>query len=171
MTEISQELPEGIVTWHWDGDQLRADRTGQPAAPSDEPLVYVSQLPAIQTQVQAPLEAQIERLKHGGEPDISPGDVIDAKPDGTITLDDGITTWNPARATAFLIEQAQAQVLAGVKERLEKLPRFDCEEEEGSDYYRTRSAVMVEYDDGSNGDWIRRVDALATLNPNEEEGQ
>jgi hypothetical protein len=52
------------------------------------------------------VEAERQRLAHGGEPDISPGDVIAAEPDGTITLDDGITTWNPARATAFLIDQA-----------------------------------------------------------------
>lgn len=35
-------------------------------------------------------------------PDWSPGDVIAAEEDGTITLDDGITTWNPERARAFL---------------------------------------------------------------------
>lgn len=52
------------------------------------------------------VEAERERLAHGGEPDISPGDVIAAEPDGTITLDDGITTWNPARANAFLVRQA-----------------------------------------------------------------
>jgi len=37
----------------------------------------------------------------GRYPDDSPGDVIAAEPDGTITLDDGITTWNPIRAAAF----------------------------------------------------------------------
>lgn len=52
------------------------------------------------------IEAERARLAHGGEPDISPGGVIAAEPDGTITLDDGITTWNPARATAFLCDQA-----------------------------------------------------------------
>lgn len=35
-------------------------------------------------------------------PDESPGAVIAAEPDGTIVLDDGITTWNPRRAKAFL---------------------------------------------------------------------
>lgn len=40
-------------------------------------------------------------------PDDSPGDVIAAESDGTIILDDGVTTWNPARATAFLVAQAQ----------------------------------------------------------------
>ncbi len=35
-------------------------------------------------------------------PDWSPGDVIAAYEDGTIVLDDGITTWNPARAQAFV---------------------------------------------------------------------
>jgi hypothetical protein len=39
------------------------------------------------------------------EPDESPGDVIAAYPDGTIILDDGITTWNPRRAAKFLAEQ------------------------------------------------------------------
>ena len=34
--------------------------------------------------------------------DDSPGDVIAAYPDGTIVLDDGITTWAPQRALAFL---------------------------------------------------------------------
>lgn len=36
----------------------------------------------------------------GNYPDDSPGDVIHAEKDGTITLDDGITTWNPLRALA-----------------------------------------------------------------------
>jgi len=34
--------------------------------------------------------------------DWSAGDVIAAYEDGTIVLDDGITTWNPIRARAFL---------------------------------------------------------------------
>lgn len=34
--------------------------------------------------------------------DLSPGDVIAADLDGTIVLDDGVTTWNPARAREFL---------------------------------------------------------------------
>jgi hypothetical protein len=38
----------------------------------------------------------------GRYPDDSPGDVIAASFDGTIFLDDGITTWNPLRALAFL---------------------------------------------------------------------
>jgi hypothetical protein len=38
----------------------------------------------------------------GRYPDDSPGDVIAAEADGTIFLDDGITTWNPLRALAFL---------------------------------------------------------------------
>ena len=33
----------------------------------------------------------------GDYPDDSPGDVIHAEADGTITLDDGIVTWNPKR--------------------------------------------------------------------------
>lgn len=42
----------------------------------------------------------------GGQyPDDSPGDVISAEWDGTIILDDSITTWNPLRALAFLEER------------------------------------------------------------------
>jgi hypothetical protein len=37
----------------------------------------------------------------GDYPDESPGDVIAAEADGTIVLDDSITTWNPKRAAAF----------------------------------------------------------------------
>jgi hypothetical protein len=58
---------------------------------------------------------------------------------------------------------ARKQERERVREALEGLPRFDCEEEEGTDYYRTRIACMVEYDDGTNGDWLRRADALDTL--------
>jgi hypothetical protein len=42
----------------------------------------------------------------GQYPDESPGDVIAAEPDGTIVLDDGITTWNPRRAAAFFAARA-----------------------------------------------------------------
>jgi len=42
----------------------------------------------------------------GNYPDDSPGDVISADPDGTIVLDDGITTWNPKRASAWFAERA-----------------------------------------------------------------
>ena len=39
----------------------------------------------------------------GGQyPDDSPGDVIAAYSDGTIVLDDGITTWNPLRALVWI---------------------------------------------------------------------
>ena len=42
----------------------------------------------------------------GGErPDESPGDVIAAESDGTIILDDGITTWNPLRAARFFCDE------------------------------------------------------------------
>lgn len=37
--------------------------------------------------------------------DISPGDVIAAYPDGTVVLDDGITTFNPASAYQFFMAQ------------------------------------------------------------------
>ena len=43
----------------------------------------------------------------GGEyPDDSPGDVIHAEYDGTITLDDGVTTWNPLRALEWFEKRA-----------------------------------------------------------------
>jgi hypothetical protein len=38
----------------------------------------------------------------GHYPDNSPGDVIAAYADGTIVLDDSVTTWNPLRALAFV---------------------------------------------------------------------
>jgi hypothetical protein len=38
----------------------------------------------------------------GRYPDDSPGDVIAAYPDGTIIMDDGVTTWNPLRALDFV---------------------------------------------------------------------
>jgi hypothetical protein len=38
----------------------------------------------------------------GRYPDDSPGDVIHAYSDGTIILDDGITTWNPLRALEWI---------------------------------------------------------------------
>ena len=44
----------------------------------------------------------------GRYPDDSPGDVIAAEPDGTIILDDSITTWNPIRALAFVAARAEA---------------------------------------------------------------
>jgi hypothetical protein len=44
-------------------------------------------------------------------PDVSPGDVISAEPDGTIVLDDGITTWNPARACEFLLAQQRRELV------------------------------------------------------------
>lgn len=50
----------------------------------------------------------------GGQyPDDSPGDVIAADADGTITLDDSIVTWNPLRALAFFearLDEAEKQL-------------------------------------------------------------
>lgn len=49
----------------------------------------------------ARLTAELERWlawSDGQYPDASPGDVIHAQADGTITLDDAITTWEPLRA-------------------------------------------------------------------------
>jgi hypothetical protein len=43
-----------------------------------------------------------EASETGHIPDYSPGDVIAAYEDGTIVLDDGLTTWNPERAKKFL---------------------------------------------------------------------
>ncbi len=51
----------------------------------------------------------------GDYPDDSPGDVISANMDGTIVLDDGITTWNPLRALAwFKTKVAGKRVLAQI---------------------------------------------------------
>ena len=41
-------------------------------------------------------------------PDWSPGDVIHADVDGTIVLDDGITTWNPTRASKYFAARWRA---------------------------------------------------------------
>jgi len=35
------------------------------------------------------------------KPDWSPGEVVAAYEDGTIVLDDGLTTWNPERARQY----------------------------------------------------------------------
>ena len=43
----------------------------------------------------------------GRYPDGSPGHAIDADADGTIVLDDGITTWNPLRALAWAMGQVE----------------------------------------------------------------
>lgn len=63
---------------------------------------------AVNTLQAALREAQAENARwlawsNGDYPDDSPGDVIAAEADGTIVLDDGITTWNPLRALAFLV--------------------------------------------------------------------
>jgi transposase-like protein/phosphohistidine swiveling domain-containing protein len=55
-------------------------------------------------------------MRDYGGGDISPGDVIAATPDGTIVLDDGITTFNPERAYQWLKENGrdeEAAILAG----------------------------------------------------------
>lgn len=64
------------------------------------------------------MKGERDRAKAEKEPDVSVGDVIAAAPDGTIVLDDGITTWNPSRAVAFLVAQAKAQAMAEVREAL-----------------------------------------------------
>lgn len=98
------------------------------------------------------LRAQVERLKHGGEPDISPGDVIAAEPDGTIVLDDGITTWNPSRATGFLIAyerqraaKAEAQ-LAKVRELRDELDAKARDRRWVSDYRMALGRIVERID-------------------------
>jgi hypothetical protein len=44
----------------------------------------------------------------GRHPDDSPGDVVHAYSDGTIILDDGVTTWNPLRALAWIERRREA---------------------------------------------------------------
>ena len=53
--------------------------------------------------------------------DCSPGDVISATPDGTIVLDDGITTWNPARATAFIVAEKVAEAKREIGKSLKNI--------------------------------------------------
>lgn len=45
----------------------------------------------------------------GNFPDESPGDVIAWEPDGSIVLDDGVTTWNPLRALARAYKERAIQ--------------------------------------------------------------
>jgi hypothetical protein len=62
-------------------------------------------------------EAREKELKAPGpQPDFSPGDVISAEKDGTIVLDDGITTWNPTRACEFLLQAETAKLQAEIAE-------------------------------------------------------
>ena len=57
-----------------------------------------------------------------GMPDDSPGDVIHAEPDGTIVLDDGITTWNPRRAHAWLLREGVRSDRERIRQRIEAIP-------------------------------------------------
>jgi hypothetical protein len=41
-------------------------------------------------------------------PDDSPGDVISAEADGTVILDDSVTTWNPLRALEWYADRLEA---------------------------------------------------------------
>ena len=74
-------------------------------------MVKLSELPNLKTWDRAEVEAlaaEIERWEawSGGEyPDDSPGDVIHAEYDGTIILDDAVTTWNPLRALEWFKKQ------------------------------------------------------------------
>ena len=62
----------------------------------------------------------------GRYPDDSAGDVIAADVDGTIVLDDAITTWNPLRALAF--KQAEMDRLRAAAVHL-----VDCYHRESED--------------------------------------
>ncbi|HYH54814.1 MAG TPA: hypothetical protein VD761_11860 [Solirubrobacterales bacterium] len=113
-------------------------------------------------------EEERQRLAHGGEPDISPGDVIAAEPDGTITLDDGITTWNPARACAFLTQQALAKGAEEERERLRAtlVPLLDRHREMLEEFRQGRAG---------SGNALSRIEgeigaALDTSVPSEPEG-
>src|SRR5262252_2884329 len=57
----------------------------------------------------ADAEKWLKDAKQALAPDWSPGDVIAAYPDGTIVLDDGITTWNLERAQKFLAASRVAE--------------------------------------------------------------
>src|SRR4051794_21490463 len=87
---LFDSISESRKSWHMQGAKVRAHYR-------DATQKHLAAVAPILRKQGADQERQ--RLAHGGEPDISPGDVIAAKPDGTITLDDGITTWNPSRAT------------------------------------------------------------------------
>jgi hypothetical protein len=58
------------------------------------------------------LESELATQKARSAPDFSPGEVISAEVDGTIVLDDGITTWNPTQACEFLLAAQKAQTAA-----------------------------------------------------------
>ncbi len=58
-------------------------------------------------------------------PDSSPGDVIAAYDDGTIILDDGITTWNPERAEAFVTAGGKYQPRPASEETPEEKDELD----------------------------------------------
>jgi hypothetical protein len=75
---------------------------------------------------EAELEKERDEWKGRTEPDTSPGDVIAAYPDGVIVLDDGITTWNPTRAVAFLLADSERRANragAALREAREELER------------------------------------------------
>ena len=71
----------------------------------------------------------------GRYPDDSAGDVIAADVDGTIVLDDAITTWNPLRALAF--KQAEMDRLRAAAEmdrlRAAAVHLVDCYHRESED--------------------------------------
>lgn len=57
-------------------------------------------------------------------PDDSTGDVVSADPDGTIEFDDGVTTWNPLRAAAWLAE-IESRMDAALEAELGSRPEAD----------------------------------------------
>lgn len=55
--------------------------------------------------------------------DVSPGDVIAAWEDGTIMLDDGVTTYNPLRALRFFVRRSEelAQEVTALRLEVERI--------------------------------------------------
>ena len=85
-------------------DERRRQLTHEKASFACEIEVLNGRLSSLRTRL---VEAEREVGKwlawsNGQQPDDSTGDVIAAYDDGTIILDDSITTWNPLRALKFM---------------------------------------------------------------------
>lgn len=83
----------------------------------------------------------------GDYPDDSPGDVIAYERDGTITLDDGITTWNPLRALAAAAKRAEAAEARAEKyrEALERLGSREAFNGARALHHSDPRAIAVEF--------------------------